>query len=105
MLNGGFLLVGFRPCRSYNGWHRDAQSLRAWALRSVANTDRVWPFIFESFGYLTLFPAVRSQFFTASVGGLDAGLLQVFSSVRPRPLGSGLLRPLVWTLSALCPRV
>lgn len=48
--------------------------------------------------------AVR-QFFTASVGGPDASHLQVFSSVRPRSLDSGFLRPLVWTLSALRPRI
>lgn len=45
------------------------------------------------------------QFFTKSVDRPDANHLQIFSCVRPRPLDSGFLRPLVWSLSALCPRI
>lgn len=45
------------------------------------------------------------QLFTKSVGGPDSRVLQVFSSVRARSLGSGLLCPMVWTMSTLCPGI
>lgn len=45
------------------------------------------------------------QFFTQSLGGSDSRNLQIKGSVGPASLGSGFLRSLVWTLSALCPRV
>lgn len=45
------------------------------------------------------------QLSAEGLGGPDPSHFQVTGSVWPGSLGPGLLRPLVWTLSTLCPGV
>lgn len=118
-----WLLISFSPaclCRSYNGWHRDAHSLRTWALRWDASCLFLSFCISLGFFFLSAVKepmkwdvySVNSwvillcvQFFTQSLCGPYSRDLQISGSVRSGSLGPGLLCPLVRTLSTLCPGV
>lgn len=68
---------------------------------SVSEFDSSCSCLFEPRAFVCVFV----QCFASSICGSDSRHLQVPSSVRSGSLGFGFLCPLVWTVSALCPRV
>lgn len=86
--------------RSYNGWHRDAHSLRAWVLRWGHQKD-LWlcSAIFKGCLYYRL---LSGQVFTQRVCWPDSTVLQVPGSTGSGSLGSWFLCSLVWAMSTFC---